>query len=125
MSNDADKHYKMNTVEANLYVHKMILNNNLVLAIEETLLTSLASYPYLEDLTKAFLASTGLHSWKQEVIFARESIRGLALCLNTNEASLGNNRQNLFDFWKFDLERIYIKRNGLPIADSPFSTNDG
>ena len=113
MSDDAAKHYKVKIVEANLYVRKMTLNDDVVSAIEKTLLTSPASYPYLETLTKTFLASTGLHSWKQEDIFAREPIRRLALCLNTNEAFLG-----------FDLHQIYIYRNGMPVADSPISTND-
>ena len=64
MSDGAAKHYKVKIVEANLYVHKMTLNNSVVSAIEKTLLISKASYPYLEILTKTFLASTGLHSWK-------------------------------------------------------------
>ena len=97
----------------------MTLNDDVVSAIEKILLTSPASYLYLETLTKTFLASTGLHTWKQEDIFAREPIRRLAICLNTNEAFLGNNRQNPFNFRKFDLEQIYIYRNGLPVADSP------
>ena len=124
MSDDAAKHYKVKIVEANLYVRKMTLNDDVVSAIEKTLLKSPASYLYLETLTKTFLASTGLHSWKQEDIFAREPIRRLAICLNTNEAFLGNNRQNPFNFRKFDLEQIYIYRNGLPVADSPISTSD-
>ena len=124
MSDDAAKHYKVTIFEANLYVRKMILNDDVVSAIEKTLLTSPASYPYLETLTKTFLASTGLHSWKQEDIFAREPIRRLAICLKTNEAFLGNNRQNPFNFRKFDLEQIYICRNGLLVADSPTSTSD-
>ena len=118
MSDDAAKHYKVRIVEANLYVRKMTLNDDVVSAIEKTLLKSPASYLYLETLTKTFLASRGLHSWKQEDIFAREPIRRLAICLNTNEASLGNNRQNPFNFRKFDFEQIYIYRNGLPVADS-------
>ena len=89
-----------------------------------TLLTSPAAYPYFEILTKMFLASTGLHSWKQEDIFAREPTQRLAICLNTNEVFLGNNRQNPFHFQKFDLEQIYIYRNGLPVADYPISTTD-
>ena len=32
--------------------------------------------------------------------------------------------QNPFHFQKFDLEQIYIYRNGLPVADSPISTTD-
>ena len=124
MSDDAAKLYKVKIVEANLYVRKMTLNDTVVSAIEKKLLSSPASYPYLETLTKTFLASTGLHSWKQEDIFAREPIRRLAICLNTNEAFLGNNRQNPFHFLKFNLEQIYVYRNGLPVADSPISTAD-
>ena len=30
--------------------------------------------------------------------------------------------QNPFHFQKFDLEQLYIYRNGLPVADSPIST---
>ena len=75
ISDDAAKHYKVKIVEANLYVRKMTLNDDAVSANEKTLLTSPASYPYLETVTKTFLASTGLHSCKQEDIFAREPIR--------------------------------------------------
>ena len=108
MSDDAAKHYKVKIVEANLYVRKMTLNDDVLSAIEKTLLTSPASYPDLETLTKIFLASTGLHSWKQEDIFAREPIRRLAICLNTNVAFLGNNRQNPYNFRNFDLSQNYV-----------------
>ena len=108
MSDDAAKHFKVKIVAANMYVRKMTLKGDVVSAIEKTLLTSPASYPYLETLTKTFLASTGLHSWKHEDIFARESIRRLALFWNANGALRGNNRQKPFRFQKFDLEQIYI-----------------
>ena len=110
MSDDAAKHYKVEIVEANLYVRKMTMDDDVVSAIEKSLLTSPASYPYLVFLTKTFLASTGLHSWKQEDIFARELIRRLAICLNTNEHFLGNNRQNQFIFRKFELEQIHLSQ---------------
>ena len=125
MSDDAAKQYKVKIVEANLYVRKITLNDTVVSAIaKKTLLISPASYPYLETLTETFLASTGLHSWKKEDIFSREPIRRLAICLNTNEAFIGNNWQNPFHFRNFDLEQIYVYRNGLPVADSPISTAD-
>ena len=63
MSEDAAKHYKVRIVDANLYVRKITLNNDVVSAIEKILPTSPASCPYLETLTKTFLASTDLHSW--------------------------------------------------------------
>ena len=47
---------------------------NVVSAIEEILLSSLASFLYPENLKKAFSASTGLHIWKQEEIFASKTI---------------------------------------------------
>ena len=124
MSDHPAKHYKVEILEANLYVRKMTLNDDVMSAIEKSLLSSPASYPYFETITKTFLASAGLHSWKQEDIFSREPIRRLAICLNTNEAFLGNNRLNPFHYRKFGLEQIYIYRNGLPVADSPISTDD-
>ena len=102
----------------------MTLNDTIVSALEKTFLSSPASYPYLETLTKTFFDSTGLHSWRQEDIFSREPKRRPAICLNTNEAFLGNNRQNQFHFQKYNLRKIYVYRNGLPVADSLISTAD-
>ena len=84
----------------------MTLNDEVVSAIEKTLLTSPAVYPHFEILKKTFLALTGLHSWKQKDIFALEPFRRLAICLNTNEAFLGNDKENPFQFQKFELEQI-------------------
>ena len=124
MTDDAAKRYKAEALEANLYVRKMTLNYHVMSPFETTLLSSAASYPYFETITKPFLASADPHSWKQEDIFSREPIRRLATCLNTNEAFLGNNRLNPFHYRKVGLEQIYIYRNGLPVADSPISTDD-
>ena len=103
---------------------QMTLKDDVMSALEKISLSSPASYPYFESITKTFLASAVLHSWKQEDIFSREPIRRLAICLNTNEAFLGNNRLNSFHYRKIRLEQIYIYRNGLPVADSPISTDD-
>ena len=54
ISDHAAKHYKVKIVEANLYVRKMTLNDEVVSAIEKTLPTSPAAYPYFETLTKTF-----------------------------------------------------------------------
>ena len=123
-SDVAAKHYKVHIVEANLYVRKMTVNDNVITSIERTLLKSPAIYPYFETLSKTFLASTGQWGWKQEDIFAREPIRRMAICMATNEAFVGNNQLNPFHYQKFNLDQISIYRNGLPIADSPISTAD-
>ena len=103
MCDDAAKQHKVKIVEADLFVRNMTLNDTIVSALEKTFLSSPASYPYLETLTKTFFNSTGLHSWRQEDIFAREPNRRPAICFNTNEAFLGNNRQNQFHFQKYNL----------------------
>ena len=54
MTDDAAKHYKMKIFEANLYMRKITLNDEVVSSIEKTLLTSPASYHYLEYLAKTF-----------------------------------------------------------------------
>ena len=102
----------------------MTLNDNVVSTIEKTLVSSTASYAYLETISYLFLASTSLQSWKQEDVFSWDPIRRLAIFLNTNEASLGSKQLNLFHFHKFNLEQICIYRNGLPVADSPINTAD-
>ena len=43
LSDDAAKHYKVEIVEANLYVRKMTLNDDVMSAIEKTFLSSPAS----------------------------------------------------------------------------------
>ena len=65
---------KFKIIETILYALKITLKETVVSAIEETLLCSSAFYPYLET-HKTFLASTGLHCWKQKGNFAREPIR--------------------------------------------------
>ena len=119
ISDNAGKSYKVKIIEANLYVRKMTLNDDVVSAIEKTLLSSPASYTYLETITKTFFASTGLQSWKQEHIFSRKPIQRLAICLNTNEAFLGSKQLNPFHFPKFNLEQICVYRNDSPWLTVP------
>ena len=106
MSDDPAKHYKVEILQANLYFRTMTLNDDVMSAMEKTLLSSPASYPYFETITKTFLASAGLQNWKQEDIFSREPIRRLAICLKSNEAFLDNNRLNPFHYRKFVLTQI-------------------
>ena len=80
VSDDAAKHYKVKIVEAYLYVRKMTLIDDVVSVIEKTLLTSPASYSYLETLTTIFLASTALHSRKQEDIFVKNQSEDWLYC---------------------------------------------
>ena len=124
ISEDAAKHYKLEIIEANLYVRKMRVTDQVLSAIESTLLKIPANYLYQEEITNTFLATAGQRSWPNEDIFAREPERQVIFAMNTNIAYLGTNRTNPFNYQKFDLEQITLRRNGLPIASTPIDTRD-
>lgn len=124
ISEDAAKNYKAVITEAHLFVRKMAVHDDTVLAIEKTLLKNPAIYRYTEVISKTFLATAGQRSWKHENIFAREPIRRIMIAMNTNQAFLGSNRANPFHYQKFGLQEIVIYRNGLPVAGTPISTQD-
>ena len=124
ISEDAVKHYKLQTLESNLFVRKMTVTAHVLSAIESTLLKTPANYPYQEEITKSFLATAGQRSWQQEDIFAHEPVRQTIIELNTNNAFLGTNRTNPFHYQNFGLEQVTVRRNGLPIAITPNSTQD-
>ena len=71
VSEDAAKHYKVKIDEANLIIRKMTVSDNVVGAIEKTLLKTPAIYRHNEVITKTFLATTGQQSWKHEDIFTK------------------------------------------------------
>ena len=52
ISEDAAKHYKLQILEANLYVRKMTVTDHVLSVTESTLLKTPANYPYQEEITK-------------------------------------------------------------------------
>ena len=102
----------------------MTVTDHVLSAIESTLLKTPAIYRYQEDVTKTFPATAGQRSWQQEDIFARESVRQIIIALNTDNEFLGTNLTNPFHYQKFGLEQVTLRRNGLPIASTPISTQD-
>ena len=116
MSEHRDKQYRVEITEANLYVRKMTVTDFVLSSIEKTLLKTPAIYNYIEVLPRTFLATTGVQSWRQEDVFAKEPVRRMILAMSSNTAYLGTNRTNPFDYQKFQLNEIIVYRNGLPIA---------
>ena len=124
MSEHANKHYQVQITEANLYVRKMTVTDFVLSSIEKTLLKTPAIYNYIEVLPRTFLATTGVQSWRQEDVFAKEPVRRMILVMSSNTAYLGTNRTNPFHYEKLQLNEIIVYRNGLPIAGTPVSTTD-
>ena len=124
ISEDAAKHYKVQIIEANLYVRKMTVTDYVLSSIEKTLLKNPAIYTYIEVVPKNFLTAAGVQSWQQEDVFAKEPVRKMIVAMSINEAYLATNRTNPFHFQKFGLNEIIVYRNGLPITGTPISTSD-
>ena len=124
ISEDAAKHYKLQKLEAIIYVRKITVTDHMRSAIESTLLKTPANYPYQEEITKTFLATAGQRSRQQGDLFAREPVRQFIIALNTNNAFLGTNRTKSFHYQKFGLEQVTLRRIGLPIGSTPTSTQD-
>ena len=124
ISEDPAKDYKVKTDEANLFIRKMTVSDNVVGAIEKTLLKTPAIYRYNEVITKTFLATTGQQSWKHEDIFTKEPIRIVIVALCVGAAFIGTNTANPFHYQKFGLREITIYRNGFSTAGTPMSTTD-
>lgn len=124
LSDKDGSHYTIHISEANLYVRKMAVTEDMYVSIEKTLLKSPAMYKYTETLPKTFIIPSGQNSWRQEDVFMREPIRRFALAMSTNTAFGGHHRQNPFHYQKFGLRRITISRNGSPIAGTPIDTSN-
>ena len=124
ISEDAAKHYKVQIIEANLYVRKMTVTDYVLSSIEKTLLKNPAIYNYIEVVQKTFLATAGVQSWRQEDVFAKEPVRRMIVAMSINEAYLGTNRTNPFHYQKFGLNKIIVYRTSLLIAGTPISTSD-
>lgn len=118
------KDYKVNIIEANLYVRKMTVSENVVTAIEKTLLKTPAMYRYNEVVPKSFLMSAGVMSWKQEDIFTKEPIRRLLITICDTDSFAGTNNLNPFHYEKSGLREITVYRNGFAIVGTPLSTVD-
>ena len=107
ISQTAAKNYKVKIDEANLFVRKMTVSDNVVGAIEKTL-----------------LAKAGQRSWKLEDIFTKEPIRWLIVALCRSNALIGTKNINPYHYQKFDLSEITVYRNGFATAGTPMLTND-
>ena len=124
ISEDAAEHYKVKIDEANLFIRKMTVSDNVVGAIEKTLLKTPAIYRYNEAINKTFLAKKVQQSWKLEDIFTKEPIRRIIVALCVGTAFNGTNTANPFHYQKFGLREITIYRKGFATARTPISTTD-
>ena len=110
ISEDAAKHYKVKIDEANLFVRKMTVSDNVVGAIEKTLLKTPTIYRYNEVITKTFLATTGQQSWKHEDFFTKEPIRRVIVALSVGTAFIGTNTANPFHYQKSGVRDNHLSK---------------
>ena len=121
---DVAKNYKITITQANLYVRKMTVSEQVFIAIEKTLTKTPALYRYTEVLPKTFLIPTGSRNWSKEDVFSREPIRRFALALVSYASFLGSKDTNPFHYQKHNLNEDTVYRNGYPVAGTPLATDD-
>ena len=83
----------------------MTIADHVLSAIEKTLLKTPAVYRYTEVLPRTFLATRGVHSWRQEDAFSKERVRRTAIAMSSNQAYLGSSRTTPFHYQKFGLSQ--------------------
>ena len=76
----------------------MKITDNVLGALEKQLMKTPAVYGFTEVLTRTFLATTGVRSWRQEDVFPKEPVRRVIIAMTTNQAYLGTNRTNPFHY---------------------------
>ena len=123
---DETKDSIIEIMQANLYVRKITVGENVYSTIENTLTKTLALYRYTEMIPKTVLISTELQSWSHEGLFSRAPFRMPAIAMSTNEAFLrGAKRLNPSHFQKFNLNSITVCFNAYSVAGIPLqSKND-
>jgi hypothetical protein len=122
ISDAADKHYSVVIHEANIFVRKLSVTENVYESLERSLQQHPALYRFIEDLPKTYIVPANLNTWKQENIFLNEPVRRFALAMNTNIAFGASRTHNPFHYRKFNLRSITIYRNGIPICGTPIDT---
>ena len=123
MISQSNKHYKVKTIEANLYVRKITVADHVLTAIEKTLIKTPAVYRYTEVLPRTCLATTGTRSCSHEDFFSKEPVRRMVFEMATNQAYLRTNRTKPLHYQKFNLSQIVFYRNCQRIVGTTVSTN--
>ena len=103
---ESNKHYNFRIIEANLCVRKITIADHVLTAAEKTLLKTPAVYRYTELLPQTFLATTGIRSWSHEDIISKKLVQRMTVAMAKNQAYIGTNRTNLFNYQKIKLSKI-------------------
>ena len=103
---DDAKDYEVKITQANLYLRKMTVSENVYTTIEAALTKPNAMYRYTEIIPKSFLMPQNRNSRNQENIFNGELIRRFPIAMTSNRAFLGGKTLNPFHFQKFILATI-------------------
>ena len=120
---DAGKDYKINIIQASLYVRNMTLTEIAYSAIETTLAKATARYQYIELIPMTFLISQISQFWDQENVCSGKPIWRFILAMSTNAVLVGAKATNAFHYQQFGLRSITVYRNGHPIARTLLETD--
>ena len=81
-------------------------NRFCTIIVRKSYVKTSAKYSYIEVLQRTFLATTGVQSWRQEDVFAKEPVRRMILAMNPYTVFLGTHQTILTIDQNFCLNEI-------------------
>ena len=104
-------------VDCSLYTRRINLKDDYHKKRIDMLAYTPVEFNYLETLAKTFIIPARKNQLIQKNIFNNNSVRRIAIAMNTNSAFTGSYAENPFWYQQFDLRQIKILRGGQPIVN--------
>ena len=117
--------FKVNIMEANLYVRKNKINPSVLLAHSKTLALTSAKYPVTKVEVKNVTIPTGVQSKTLDNIFLGQLPKRVVVGFVGNAAFIGDMKKNPFNFQNFGLNFLALYVDGHQIPSRPLQPQYG
>lgn len=114
-----DSTYKVNIVEANLFVRRVRINPAVLLAHSKTLTITTAKYPITKVEVKNVTIPAGVQGKTLDNIFLGQLPKRVIVGFITNGAFIGNYKKNPFNFQHFSLNFFSLYIDGRQVPSKP------
>ncbi|XP_078250549.1 uncharacterized protein F54H12.2-like [Pogona vitticeps] len=119
LSGDAGEHYKVDILNASLFVKRVKVSPGVRIGHAEALLTSNAKYPIERVGMKVFSIPAGSLVCNQENLFLGQLPKQLVITFVDNEAFSGAYDKNPFNFQHFNVNFIALYVDGVQVPAKP------
>ena len=123
LSGDTAPAYKINIVDAIVYIKKIEFTPSVFNAINTVLNNKNAQYAITRTTPKVFTAPGGQQSQHIDNAFLGEILKRIAVCVMDNDSYNGNYKKNPFNFQHYNLTQIGTSVNREEIPFKPLKLN--